>query len=421
MLLKDSIQSYLIQEFPRYLKLYQQMVEINSFTANAQGVNTLGQWTSTCFTHLGFSAEFIASVNPHYGEHLFLHRPAENQSAGSSAPAIAMISHLDTVFSPEEEIQNDFYFRIENGRVYGPGAVDIKGGSLMMLIILDALNLFAPQVFKNTQWYLAFNASEEVLADDFGQLLLNKLPASTCACLVFEGGTPVLENQNAGSPVQHFSLVTARKGRATFDIKVEGKSAHSGNYHASGANAIVQLAHTIQELASLTAYDRKLTVNVGTIKGGSVTNRVPHFATASVELRAFSPSLFQETIDKIKSLKNSVIVKSQDGFPCKVDIRLIDRTAPWPDNIDTSKLLKTWMDSAAQIGMQISSEARGGLSDGNFLWDKFPTLDGLGPVGANAHCSERTPDGSKDQEYALLDSFIPKALLNILSVIQLLS
>jgi glutamate carboxypeptidase len=54
------------------------------------------------------------------------------------------------------------------------------------------------------------------------------------------------------------------------------------------------------------------------------------------------------------------------------------------------------------------------------LWDHFPTLDGLGPVGANAHCAERSPDGSKDQEFALASSFISKGLINVMAIMKLL-
>ena len=69
--------------------------------------------------------------------------------------------------------------------------------------------------------------------------------------------------------------------------------------------------------------------------------------------------------------------------------------------------------------MDTIEEARGGLSDGNWTWQRFPTLDGLGPTGANPHCSERSPDGSKDQEYVLVPSFVPKALLNTTAILKL--
>jgi glutamate carboxypeptidase len=398
------------------------MVGLNSFTSNAFGVNQLSSYIMASYAHLGFSATLLPSRNPQFGNHLYLHRCAETSSSTKPAPAIAMISHLDTVFSPEEEAKNNFHFRIEGKRAYGPGAVDIKGGSVMMLMILDTLHRFAPRVFENTEWFLAYNASEEVLSNDFGEFLLARLPASTCACLVFEGGTPI-DNQQPGlvqsSNKTAFSLVTERKGRAVIHVKVEGKSAHAGNYHANGANAIVQLAHTIQDLAALTDYQKQVTVNVGTIKGGSVINRVPHEAEASLELRAFSPEIFQETIDKILALEKVVHIRSRDGYACKVSLQIKERTEPWPENTATNHLFSIWKQKADEIGIELISEARGGLSDGNFLWDKFPTLDGLGPVGANAHCSEQTEDGSKEQEYVELDTFITKTTLNTLAIIQL--
>ena len=77
--------------------------------------------------------------------------------------------------------------------------------------------------------------------------------------------------------------------------------------------------------------------------------------------------------------------------------------------------------AAAQAGVLALSEQRGGLSDGNLLWQRLPTLDGLGPSGANAHCSERSADGSKEQEYAELESFIPKTIINAIAIAELVS
>jgi glutamate carboxypeptidase len=102
-----------------------------------------------------------------------------------------------------------------------------------------------------------------------------------------------------------------------------------------------------------------------------------------------------------------------------VRVEVKDRTAPWPPNPATQHLFGIWEGAAKTLKMRLAQEQRGGLSDGNFLWDRVPTLDGLGPAGNNAHCSERSPDGSKDQEYVLQGSFVPKALLNTLAMIRL--
>ena len=80
-----------------------------------------------------------------------------------------------------------------------------------------------------------------------------------------------------------------------------------------------------------------------------------------------------------------------------------------------------WSAAAAQLGWQVKPEYRGGLSDGNHIYHRIPTLDGLGPAGMNAHCSERSADGSKDQEYVLVSSFVPKTLLNTLAILNLIA
>jgi glutamate carboxypeptidase len=403
----EQINRYFQERLPDYLSLLEQMVSINSFTANASGVNQLGELTAEAFTWLGFHSRRVQSSNPNYGRHLFLHRP----SSQDNPPGIIMVSHLDTVFPAQEEIDNHFHWRVEGDRIYGPGSVDIKGGSVMILMVLDAIHQFFPQLMDQISWLLAFDASEEVLSDDFGKLLRQTLEPATLACLVFEGGTPVNGR---------VSLVVARKGRASFRIKVQGRSAHAGNRHAQGANAIIQIAHTVQQVAALTDYDKNITFNVGTIRGGSVVNRVPHYAEAEVEMRAFAPPVFESGVSAILALNGACQVTSQDGYPCNVQVLLQDETPPWPRNSQTNHLFDIWRQTGEKLNMLVVPEERGGLSDGNMVWEVVPTLDGLGPVGNNAHCSERSPDGSKDQEYVQISSFIPKALLNTLALVHLL-
>lgn len=409
MLSFESVRPYLESNLNNYLELLRQMVAINSFTSNPDGVNALGERTAQAFGMLEFKAEMVPSTRLEYGNHLFLRRLASNRK---NPRAVGMVSHLDTVFSAEEERANDFNWRVEGERIYGPGTVDIKGGTVMMYMVLDALRTFAPDIFEATDWYVCLDASEETLSTDFAQLCLERLPADTAACLVFEGGTI-----EAGvNP-----LVTARKGRASFHVTVEGKSAHAGNYHMNGANAIVQMAHTVQKIAALTDYERQITFNVGRISGGSVINRVPHRAEASLEMRAFSPEVFAEGVANMAALTGTSEVKSKDGFACKVAVELVEQTAPWPPNPGTERLYELWSRAGAGLGMRVRREERGGLSDGNMIWERIPTLDGLGPAGENAHCSERSADGSKDQEYVVASSFVPKALLNIAGLVMLLA
>jgi glutamate carboxypeptidase len=280
-------------------------------------------------------------------------------------------------------------------------------------MVAEAMESLFPSVFNDTTWIILINASEERLTSDFGDLCKKKFGKGTQAALIFEAGK--LEENT-------FSIVTARKGMAIYEILVEGKSAHAGNNHQTGANAIVQLSKTIQQISSLTNYQNKLTYNIGVISGGSVPNRVPHYARARGEMRAFSEAIYKQGLSDLLALKHQKPLSSALGdYSCKVEINVSQKNPPWPRNSNTDKLFKIWKETAESFGKRVMREERGGLSDGNHTWDWIPTIDGLGPDGGNAHCSERDSKGKKDQEYVTISSFTPKAILNTLAILNLIN
>ena len=100
-------------------------------------------------------------------------------------------------------------------------------------------------------------------------------------------------------------------------------------------------------------------------------------------------------------------------------VQSLGEWGPWAANDASRRLLAHWQEAGRALGLEIRGEERGGLSDGNWTWQHIPTIDGLGPVGGNAHCSERSEDGSKDQEYILPASYPSKAQLSILALSRL--
>ena len=401
-----QFEEYLTQNLPDYVEMLRQMVAINSFTANPVGVDALGQLTAELFAPLGFTAETVASTHSEFGNHLVLTRP------GQSGCKIGLVSHLDTVFPPDEEIRNDFHWRVAGDRIYGPGTVDIKGGTVLIYMMLAAFQAIKPDLFDDVTWVVLLDSSEEQDGEDFGQLCRERLAGDTRACLIFEGGK--IEGND------HW-VVVARKGMAIYRVMARGKASHAGSAHEKGANAIVQLADAIQRIHGFVDYDRALTFNVGTVQGGTVTNRVPHRAMTEVEMRAFAPDVYDSGVAAMMTLPETAAVRSADGsFACTLDVVITRKTEPWPRNEGTDRLLTIWQEAAAEIGVRVIPEERGGLSDGNYFWDEIPTLDGLGVSGANAHCSERSEDGSKDQEFCEVSSFVTKAVLNATAVLKLL-
>ena len=402
--LPQQMEKYLAEHLPRYLDILKQMVEINSFTLNTEGVNKLGTLTATLFEQLGFTAERVPAGHWQYADHVVLTRP------GKSGRKIGMISHLDTVYSEMEELDNDFSWREVGDRIYGPGTIDIKGGTVMIYMVLEALQHCAPQVLDDITWLVMLDACEETDITLFGEMSKQFLNGDTLACLVFEA--------SHGKTPAESSVVVCRKGMAIFRIEAEGRGAHPGTAFGQGVNAIVHLANTVQKMAAITDESRGLTVNVGTIAGGTTINRVPHFASAGAELRAFNSDIFGHALEQIMSLAGPVQTTGEVD-PGHVQIEVLRQVAPWSRNKNSNRLLKIWQSVGQSLGRQVMAEERGGLSDGNMVWQRFPTIDGLGPLGGNAHCSERSKDGQKDQEYVLRSSFVPLARLNALSILEL--
>ena len=405
MLNVGSLKEFLNHQMPAALEMLRQMVGLNSFTANREGVNRLGRFTAECFGPLGFAAEFVPSANPEFGNHLVLTRH------GRSAKSVAMVSHLDTVFSPEEEARNNFHWQPEGGRIFGPGTQDIKGGTVMMWLVLSALRAHAPDVFEDITWKLLWNSSEERFSPDFGEVCRSRFDGATLAALVFE---------TEGRLGQASLMVVARKGRASWRVTVTGRGAHAGGKHSQGANAVVQLGHLLPRIAALTDYARDLTFNVGTVCGGTVLNRVPHEAVAEGEFRAFTTEACAHGKNALRALAGPGEVRSPvDGFRCDVKVEILTETRPWPRNPATDRLYEFWKQAGDELNIPVNLQERGGLSDGNLIWDPVPTLDGLGPWGDNDHCSERSADGSKLPEFVEVSGFVPKAALNTVAILHL--
>jgi glutamate carboxypeptidase len=403
----SSLQTYLGKQLPAALELLRQMVEINSFTSNPEGVNRLARFTADCFAPLGFKAEMVPSTNPEFGSHLALTR------SGRSPRNISMVSHLDTVFPPEEEARNNFHWLPEGDRIYGPGTQDIKGGTVMMWFVLSALQTHAPEVFEQTTWNLLLNSSEERFSPDFGDLCRSRFDANTLGALVFEA---------EGRRGNEHLMVLARKGRASWRVTVNGRGSHAGGKHSQGANAVVQLGHLLPRIAALTDYSRNLTFNVGRISGGTVLNRVPHEAVADGEFRAFTPEVYQKAKADLLALAGAGEVRSSaDGYPCQVKVEILTETRPWPRNAATDGLYRIWKETGDGFGFPTNFEERGGLSDGNLIWDALLRLMASDPGETMIIVPNAVRTAPKLPEYVEISRFVPKAMLNTVAISRLAS
>lgn len=384
---------------PEALGLLRRLVAVNSFTDNAEGVAEVARTTAAAFAPLGFAEILEPCERPGAGPHLFLVR----ESARGEGEPILLVTHSDTVYPPQEEIDQGFRWdeRVDEGRIYGPGTVDNKGGTALIWLLLRVLADSAPEAFAAGRWIVAANAAEEVVGDDFARAAERICGGRARAVLVFEGG-PVDE--------RGWHLVTSRRGRSTWRLSCEGRAAHAGSAHADGINAIDALAAALPGVAALTTRDGRRTVNVGRIEGGTVVNRVPHEALAEWECRSDDPAALAEADAVFASLTG----EAANG--ARLSATRSGHTPAWPGGPGTDDLLTRWQDAAAALGLCAVGVPRGGLSDANHLGHLGPTLDGLGPWGGNAHCSERSADGSKLPEFLVPSSLAPKAAMGALAL-----
>lgn len=387
------------RDLPEALRWLRRMVEINSFTTNADGVRKLGRLTAACFEDLGFKAEFVPATHPGHGPHLFLRR------VGSGGGSVLLVTHLDTVFPPEEEAASGFVWSEEGERIYGPGTVDNKGGTVLIWLMLRMMREVLPDVFERTTWWIGANAAEEVIGSDFAKRAAERCAQDLRCVLVCEGWP----RDDAG-----YRMVTSRKGRTEYRITCMGRAAHAGSEHAQGINAVVELARLLPQVAELTDPAQDLTVNVANVAGGTVLNRVPHHAVAEVEMRAFEPQVLEVAGARLEALAGVTAAGAE------VVVERIGETAAWPGGPLTEALFICWEKAGAGMRIPLRRMARGGLSDANYLYQLGPTLDAMGPGGGNAHCSVRSADGSKLPEYVERATFVPKAVMNVLALAEFL-
>lgn len=401
-----QLADYLRSLKPEAERFLQELVETNSFTGNPQGVEANASAIRNQFAPFGFHSTSIPCALPGTGEHLILDSKFEG-------PTVLLVSHLDTVYSPEEELRCASRWETNGRLATGPGAIDIKGGTAMMWMVLQAVREIDAQLFSRVRWVLAWNAAEERLTPDFSQACLNFVGEPPRCCLIFEGDNAKDEG---------FEILSERPGWARFHVQVKGRGAHSGNGHREGINAILQLALLIEPISALTDYDRALTVNVGIIRGGASTNRVPDLAEAWIEVRFADANAYADAKRSLLALGGSGSVRAlSDGKGCEVTVEVIEETFPWASNSSTADLAQLWTEAARDSQLQFSVGKRGGLSDANFFWEHTPTLDGLGPRGGNYHTIEHIGSEARITEFVDLDSLVPKAQINTRALVRLLS
>jgi glutamate carboxypeptidase len=351
-----------------------ELVAIESPSTDAQSVARLARRVAAELEPLGLPVELL----PVDGAGPVLR-------ARRGTRPVMLLGHLDTVWDVGTLAQRPV--RVENGRLYGPGSFDMKGGIVVLVHALKALarNGTLPGIC------VFLTPLEEVGAENYRAAMEESMLASR-AVLDFEPAWP-------GGPVK-----TTRKGSASFVLRARGVAAHAGADFARGANAIVELSRRIADAAALTNLERGITVNVGTIQGGTRPNVVPDEAHAELDVR------FRALADA-EAVRSSLKALRPDDPRIRLDLEAKSFYPPLERGPHVVATFRAAAAVAAELGLPPLEEvATGGASEASFAAALgIPTLDGLGADGDGAHAvSEHVILSSIPDRAALAAGLIAK-------------
>lgn len=314
-----------------------------------------------------------------FGDVLELHfKPTRGHSTRETSP-LMLLGHLDTVW-PAGTLQTMPY-RVADGRVWGPGTLDMKAGVAMGLTALEALR-DAGELRREVVFLL--NSDEEV-GSPVSRPITEKLARECAAVFVLE---PAQGLQGA--------YKTARKGVGDYSLHIQGVAAHAGVDFERGASAIAELAYQLEKLQGFTDLDRGLTVNAGVIRGGTRTNVVAAEAEAELDVRIARAQDAARVERKFRGLR------ARDQR-CVLQVKGGMNRPPMERTRATVALFHRAATLASGLGFALTESATGGGSDGNFTSGiGVPTLDGMGAVGEGAHASH---------ESVIVSELIPRTAL----------
>ena len=234
------------------LSLWEQLVNMESGTLFKEDVDKIADFLKERIVSFGGTARIVEF--PQAGNGLV----AEFGSA-STRPHICFMGHYDTVF-PRGTVAGR-PFKIVDGKAYGPGVLDMKAGVVVQLYAIRAL-MDAGYSDRRIRVILAGDEETGHPKSDMGRVFEEECRGAVAA-FNFETGDV------SGD------LVVGRKGTSAYDIAVKGVSVHAGREPEKGRSAILEMAHKIIAIQALTDYEKGITFNVGTIRGGVARNAVP--------------------------------------------------------------------------------------------------------------------------------------------------
>jgi glutamate carboxypeptidase len=368
------------------LALLERLVNINSGTMNFAGVKQVGDVLRTELDSLGFQTRWVDGAPFHRAGHLVAVHPGPG-------PKLLLIGHLDTVFDPDSPFQR--FERLNDSTARGPGVIDMKGGDVIIVYALRALE--EAGLLDRANITVVFDGDEEDSGTplELSRQTLIDAAKGAAAAIGFEDG--------AGDPR---TAVIARRGDITWTLRTTGTPAHSSQIFTReiGAGAIFEMARILNGFYDRLSREQYLTFNPSVAVGGTAVgldstgagtasgkdNVVPKQMAVSGDLRTLSP----EQLAHAQQAMREIVSHSLPQTTAK--ITFAPGYPPMAPTAGNRRLLALYDKASRDLGfgpVVAVDPSRAGAADVSFVANLVPmSIDALGLSGSGGHTDQETAD-----------------------------
>lgn len=371
--MKEDVLAYIDDHKAQMMDLWQDLVNQDSPASYREGVDLVAKRVFKELEEAGASTRWDEE-----GKALIAEIP------GDSRAPVLLLGHMDTVFPVGEAARRPF--TVEGSRVTGPGALDMKGGVAVMLSALKALHSAG---FSGRPLKVILVSDEEIAHNGSKATVMLQREARGCAACF-----------NCETGYEDNSLVIGRKGGVVFKAAVHGIAAHAGNNPRQGRSAIWEMAKKIDDIQNMTDWDKGITFNVGTIKGGTVSNAIPDYCEVEGDIRFQDPDISPFVKEELFKVLNHTYMEGT-----KTELLLYhEGMLPMKMTEENRKLFEFVKKTGEENGIPVSEGklVGGGSDSGYVVYAGVPTVCAMGVKGRFNHTRD---------EYALKDSLFERAKL----------
>lgn len=371
--MKEDVFAYIDDHKAQMMDLWQDLVNQDNPASYREGVDLVAKRVFKELEEAGASTRWDEE-----GKALIAEIP------GDSRAPVLLLGHMDTVFPVGEAARRPF--TVEGSRVTGPGALDMKGGVAVMLSALKALHSAG---FSGRPLKVILVSDEEIAHNGSKATVMLQREARGCAACF-----------NCETGYEDNSLVIGRKGGVVFKAAVHGIAAHAGNNPRQGRSAIWEMAKKIDDIQNMTDWDKGITFNVGTIKGGTVSNAIPDYCEVEGDIRFQDPDISPFVKEELFKVLNHTYMEGT-----KTELLLYhEGMLPMKMTEENRKLFEFVKKTGEENGIPVSEGklVGGGSDSGYVVYAGVPTVCAMGVKGRFNHTRD---------EYALKDSLFERAKL----------